>query len=286
MTKKRTAVIAGSVAAGAVVAGAVGSTVVHRRREHHLENVLWDVPPDDLGPVASFDGTELAVRAAGPAEAPVVVFVHGFSLDMTTWHEQWLDLSVDFRCVLMDQRGHGRSGRAAHGDLSLRSMGRDVAAVLEATSPGPSRGARGSQHGRDGDPGGRRATAGALRAVGGRRRLGRRVLVRPAPRGDGLDHRPRAPSPRLDRGGGAPRGPSAARGAREPRRPAGRRRPADAVRARRAPARGRSRRASGRARVVGRLDRRPGRADGDGHAARGAAAQGSGRSWWWGSTTG
>ena len=136
MTKKRTAVIAGGVAAGAVVAGAVGRSVVHRRREHHLEHVLWDVPPDDLGPVTSFDGTELAVRAAGPAEAPVVVFVHGFSLDMTTWHEQWLDLSVEFRTVLMDQRGHGASGRAAHGDLSLRSMGRDVAAVLEATAAG------------------------------------------------------------------------------------------------------------------------------------------------------
>jgi pimeloyl-ACP methyl ester carboxylesterase len=136
MTKKRTAVIAGGVAAGAVVAGAVGRTVVHRRREHLLEHVLWDVPPDDLGPVTSFDGTELAVRAAGPAEAPVVVFVHGFSLDMTTWHEQWLDLSVEFRTVLMDQRGHGASGRAAHGDLSLRSMGRDVAAVLEATASG------------------------------------------------------------------------------------------------------------------------------------------------------
>ena len=136
MTKKRTAVIAGGVAAGAVVAGAVGRTVIHRRREHHLEDVLWDVPPDDLGPVVSFDGTELAVRAAGPVDAPVVLFVHGFSLDMTTWHEQLLDLSIDFRCVLMDQRGHGASGRAAHGDLSLRSMGRDVAAVLEAVTPG------------------------------------------------------------------------------------------------------------------------------------------------------
>jgi hypothetical protein len=92
MTKKRTALIAGSVAAGAVVAGAVGRTVVHRRREHHLEHVLWDVPPDELGPIVSFDGTELAVRAAGPVDAPVMLFVHGFSLDMTTWHEQWLDL--------------------------------------------------------------------------------------------------------------------------------------------------------------------------------------------------
>ncbi len=136
MTKKRTAVLAGGLAAGAVVAGAVGRTVIHRRREHHLEHALWDLPPDDLGPVASFDGTELSVRAAGPVDAPVILFVHGFSLDMTTWHEQWLDLSVDFRCVLMDQRGHGGSGRAAHGDLSIRSMGRDVAAVLETVSPG------------------------------------------------------------------------------------------------------------------------------------------------------
>jgi pimeloyl-ACP methyl ester carboxylesterase len=134
MTRKRTAVIAGGVAAGALVAGAVGRNVVHRRREQLLEHVLWDVPPDDLGPVVSFDGTELAVRGAGPPEGPRLLFVHGFSLDMTTWHEQWLDLSVDFRCVLMDQRGHGRSSRAAHGDLSLRSMGRDVAAVLGPAS--------------------------------------------------------------------------------------------------------------------------------------------------------
>ncbi|MDH4112605.1 MAG: alpha/beta hydrolase [Actinomycetota bacterium] len=135
MTKKRTALIAGGLAAGAIAAGAVGRTVVRRRTEHDLEAPLWDLPPDDLGPVRSFDGTNLAVRAAGDEAAPMLLFVHGFSLDMTTWREQWVDLSVDHRCVLMDQRGHGASERPADGDLSVRSMGRDIAAVLEAVAP-------------------------------------------------------------------------------------------------------------------------------------------------------
>jgi pimeloyl-ACP methyl ester carboxylesterase len=126
--------ISAGIAAGAIAAGAIGSVVV-RRREHVEERSFWDLPPEDIGPVTSFDGTQIAVRAAGPADAPVLLFVHGFSLDGTTWFEQWMDLSVDFRCIVMDQRGHGHSGRAAHGDLSLRSMGRDVAAVLEQVTP-------------------------------------------------------------------------------------------------------------------------------------------------------
>jgi pimeloyl-ACP methyl ester carboxylesterase len=135
MTTKRTALVSAGVAAGVVAAGALGRAVVVRRRQEHLDDTLWDLPPDDLGMVTSFDGTQLAVRAAGRSKAPALLFVHGFSLDMTTWHEQWIDLSVDFRCILMDQRGHGRSEAPAHGDYSLRSMGRDVAAVIQAVSP-------------------------------------------------------------------------------------------------------------------------------------------------------
>ena len=127
--------IAGGVAAGAIAAGAVGRTMLRRRADHDLEAPLWDLPPDDLGPVTSFDGTKLAVRAAGDPAAPMLLFVHGFSLDMTTWREQWVDLSIDHRCVLMDQRGHGASEQPADGDLSVRSMGRDIATVLEAVAP-------------------------------------------------------------------------------------------------------------------------------------------------------
>jgi len=135
MTKRRTALIGAGVAAGAIAAGAAGRVAVRRHRERPGEAALWDLPPEDLGPIASFDGTEIAVRAAGPAGAPVLLFVHGFSLDATTWFEQWLDLSVDYRCVVMDQRSHGLSGRAAGDDLTLRSMGRDIAAVLDVVAP-------------------------------------------------------------------------------------------------------------------------------------------------------
>jgi pimeloyl-ACP methyl ester carboxylesterase len=136
MARKRTALIAGGVAAGAIAAGAIGRTIVRRRTDHDLEASLWDLPPDAPEPVRSFDGTRLAVRAAGDPAAPILLFVHGFSLDMTTWREQWIDLSVDHRCVLMDLRGHGSSEQPDDGDLSVRSMGRDIAAVMEATAPG------------------------------------------------------------------------------------------------------------------------------------------------------
>jgi pimeloyl-ACP methyl ester carboxylesterase len=136
MTTRRTATIAAGIAAGTVVLGVVGRTVV-RRRHDHLEaaGVPWELPPDDLGLVRSFDGTGIAVRAAGDPDKPVLLFAHGFSLDMTTWLDQWRDLSDAFRCVLIDHRSHGRSEQAAHDDLSLRSMGRDLGAVLEVVSP-------------------------------------------------------------------------------------------------------------------------------------------------------
>lgn len=136
MNAKRTAAITAAVAAGTVATGAAVRVLLGRRhRGHDARTPIGDLPPDVLEPVVSFDGTELSVRAAGEPGAPLLLFTHGFSLDMSVWHEQWIDLADDFRCVLMDHRSHGTSGAAAHGDLSIRAMGRDVAAVLEAVSP-------------------------------------------------------------------------------------------------------------------------------------------------------
>src|SRR4030095_4579732 len=92
-------------------------------------------PPEEPVPGEAFDGTQLAVRAAGPSDAPMVLFSHGFSLDMTTWREQWSSLSDEFRCVVMDHRAHGRTDVPPTGDVSLRSMGRDLVTVLDAIAP-------------------------------------------------------------------------------------------------------------------------------------------------------
>ena len=134
MTKRRAAVLTAGLAVSAVAGGFAARTVLRRRRpDIEADEDLSVLPPDDLGFVESFDGTKLAVRAAGEPSNPMLVFVHGFSLDMTTWHHQWTGLSDRFRCVLFDLRSHGRSDPAASGDLSLSAMGRDVAAVIDAT---------------------------------------------------------------------------------------------------------------------------------------------------------
>lgn len=136
MTRLRTAVITTGVAAGAVAGGIAGRALLRMRTpDPEVERRLSELPPEDLGTVTSSDGTAIAVRAAGEADAPTIVFVHGFSLDLTTWHYQWTELRQRFRCVLFDLRSLGRSGPAASGDLSVRAMAGDLAAVLEAHVP-------------------------------------------------------------------------------------------------------------------------------------------------------
>jgi pimeloyl-ACP methyl ester carboxylesterase len=126
--------VGAAAAAGAVAAGLAGRALWRHRRPAGGDG-SWGPPPEDLGPVAASDGTKLAVRAAGPPDGPLLLFSHGFSLDMTTWREQWSDLGDEFRCVALDHRAHGRSEVPATGDVSLRSMGRDLATVLEAVAP-------------------------------------------------------------------------------------------------------------------------------------------------------
>ncbi|MGH2642217.1 MAG: alpha/beta fold hydrolase [Actinomycetota bacterium] len=128
-------VAVGAAAAAGVVAAGLAGRALWRHRRPAGGDRAWGPPPEDLGPIEAFDGTELAVRAAGPPEGALLLFSHGFSLDMTTWREQWSDLGDEFRCIALDHRAHGRSEVPATGDVSLRSMGRDLATVLDAVAP-------------------------------------------------------------------------------------------------------------------------------------------------------
>jgi pimeloyl-ACP methyl ester carboxylesterase len=135
VSRRRTAIVTAGLAAGAVAGGMIGRTVLNARRRHvdaDAHELLSLLPPEDLGPVTSFDGTNIAVRASGDAALPVILFVHGFSLDLTTWHYQWTELSASYRCVLFDLRSHGRSDRVRGGDLSPAAFGHDLAAVIES----------------------------------------------------------------------------------------------------------------------------------------------------------
>jgi pimeloyl-ACP methyl ester carboxylesterase len=87
--------------------------------------------------VVADDGVRLHVEVSGPDDAPVtIVFCHGYTLSMQTWHYQQRDLAAEARLVLWDQRSHGRSGRSDPSHISIDQLGRDLAAVLTATAPG------------------------------------------------------------------------------------------------------------------------------------------------------
>jgi pimeloyl-ACP methyl ester carboxylesterase len=137
----RKAMVAAGVTVAAAALGVAGERYMIRRARSRQDpergEPLEERPGAEMR-IRSVDGTELAVNVVGPAEVPTVVMVHGLSGDLTLWHYQWKHFSGRYRCVLFDQRGHGRSGPGVGGDYSLEALGRDLKAVLdEVAGEGP-----------------------------------------------------------------------------------------------------------------------------------------------------
>jgi pimeloyl-ACP methyl ester carboxylesterase len=96
------------------------------------------VPTDEAPPHSGALTRTLAKLGVGRGESeaikPTLLFVHGFCLDMGTYHFQRKGLT-EYRRVLYDQPGHGQSSRLRSGEYSLEALGHALRAVLEATCP-------------------------------------------------------------------------------------------------------------------------------------------------------
>ena len=57
------------------------------------------------------NGIELDVVDAGPRDAPVLIFLHGFPESHRTWRHQIAHFSGRFRCIAPDQRGYRNSSK-------------------------------------------------------------------------------------------------------------------------------------------------------------------------------
>ncbi|GAB3863989.1 alpha/beta fold hydrolase [Dactylosporangium cerinum] len=135
--------ILGVAAAGVAAGVATERYLVHRSKRADdvyadEEFGVWD--SDEELTVTTDDGIDLHVEIVnGPdsdqADQPTLVFVHGFCLDMGTFHFQRKALEGKHRMVFYDQPGHGRSGRLRKGEYSLDALGAGLRAVLQATAP-------------------------------------------------------------------------------------------------------------------------------------------------------
>ena len=156
-SRRRRAGVIGAVvgvAVAGVTAGVAAQRLIIRRARMSDTDLASEpfgrLPFDESLTVRTDDGVDIYVEIVEPkpnvdAEAsatapPTLVFVHGFCLDMGTFHFQRRALTESGQCrlVLYDQPGHGRSSKIHDGEYSLDILGRTLWNVLqEAVPTGP-----------------------------------------------------------------------------------------------------------------------------------------------------
>jgi len=84
-----------------------------------------------MSTIRASDGTCIYYRAWGSKDKPALLLLQGLGCDGNGWVLQWPLFSRQFRCIVVDNRGVGRSGKPP-GPYSLEQMARDGVSVLDA----------------------------------------------------------------------------------------------------------------------------------------------------------
>jgi pimeloyl-ACP methyl ester carboxylesterase len=128
------------LAAAATAAGFAAERALRRRQQRDAaedpfrDEPFGELPASEYRTVTTPDGIPLHVEITGPKHArTTVVFVHGFCLDIGTFHFQRKLLSTmdDVRTVSYDQPGHGRSGRLHKGEYTIEMLAWALYRVIE-----------------------------------------------------------------------------------------------------------------------------------------------------------
>src|SRR4051794_6712879 len=92
-------------------------------------------------PTLEVDGATIAYEDTGPPvgapNAPTIVFGHGLLFSGWMFNPQVEALSPNYRCVRVDWRGQGASGRTTSGDYQMDSLYADAVALIEHLAVGP-----------------------------------------------------------------------------------------------------------------------------------------------------
>jgi pimeloyl-ACP methyl ester carboxylesterase len=143
MSWRKRMFVAAASAAGVAVAGTAVQVVRQRRvvaRRGAGEELELGALRSTPRTVVAEDGVPLHVEVddpghSGEGEPLTVVFVHGFALNLDSWHFQRAGYRGLVRTVFYDQRSHGRSGRSKPGHSTIDQLGNDLLHVLDQVVP-------------------------------------------------------------------------------------------------------------------------------------------------------
>lgn len=133
----------GATAGAFVVAGVAAKLVESQhkaaRRRHLAETTGFGTIHSQAQSVTASDGTRLSVEIDEPDQPvpgrPTLVFLHGWTCDLDTWHFQRQALRGTHRMVFIDLRSHGNSGQANPLSSSLSDLADDLKIVLDRFAP-------------------------------------------------------------------------------------------------------------------------------------------------------
>lgn len=92
--------------------------------------------PTRRGAAFGADGAMLEWEQFGPDNAPPILLTHGWSLTHDTWFYLKTNLPPEFRIIVWDMRGEGRSQAYRGTDYALETMADDLAAVFDSSGVG------------------------------------------------------------------------------------------------------------------------------------------------------
>ena len=80
---------------------------------------------------ASLDGVEIYYQDSGNRDGIPLVFIHGWSGNSSLWHYQTSAFAKDFRVIVLDLPGFGRSGKPHNVDYTMDYFARAVKSVID-----------------------------------------------------------------------------------------------------------------------------------------------------------
>jgi pimeloyl-ACP methyl ester carboxylesterase len=77
-------------------------------------------------------GARVRVREEGPADAPPIILIHGFTFSLESWDGWAADLSADYRVIRYDLLGHGLTGPDPNQRYAAQERAEFLAGLMDA----------------------------------------------------------------------------------------------------------------------------------------------------------